>query len=92
MTSFVCYLNRGCFLLRGGFPSRGPEVGGSNPAPATKTKTRGASTLPFNFQDNNLEVIYRAIGALAWHESQIAGIRLVHRLPVFYRLCNVACP
>jgi hypothetical protein len=26
-----------------------PEVAGSNPAPATKTKLRGAMMLPFNF-------------------------------------------
>jgi hypothetical protein len=31
-----------------------PEVIGSNPAPATKTKQRGAIMLPFNFWDNNL--------------------------------------
>ena len=30
------------------FPARGPEVAGSNPAPATKTETRGAATLPFD--------------------------------------------
>jgi hypothetical protein len=48
MTSFVCHLNWACFLLRGGFPSRSPEVLGSNPTPTTKTKIRGAIMLPFN--------------------------------------------
>jgi hypothetical protein len=38
------------------FQSRGPEVAGSNPAPATKTKTRGALLLPFHCLPNNLGV------------------------------------
>ena len=33
-----------------------PEVVGSNPTPATKTRPRGAVTLPFSFGDNNLLV------------------------------------
>jgi hypothetical protein len=33
-----------------------PEVVGSNPTPATKTKLRGAIMLPFNFGANNRKV------------------------------------
>jgi len=40
MTSLVCHLNWDCFLLRGGFPARDPDVVGSNPNPATKKLTR----------------------------------------------------
>jgi hypothetical protein len=35
--------------LGSGIGSDGPEVVGSNPTPATKTKLRGAVMLPFNF-------------------------------------------
>ena len=34
-----------------------PEVVGSNPTPATKTKTGGAATLPFIFRINNRDGI-----------------------------------
>jgi hypothetical protein len=40
-------------------PSRGPEVVGLNPTPATKTKLRGAVMLPFGFLADNLLTVNR---------------------------------